>query len=161
MKILRLTAENILKLKAVEITPDGNTVIISGKNAAGKSSVLNAIWLALGGGEASRAIEHPLRLGEAEGEVELDLGDIIVRREYSGDRSRLIVENKAGARFGSPQGMLDELIGRLAFDPVAFSQLDGKKQVEALRQVTGLDFTGLDRERLEVYNDRNMVNRAL
>ena len=38
MKIVRLTAENIKRLVAVEITPDGNVVQITGKNGAGKTS---------------------------------------------------------------------------------------------------------------------------
>ena len=35
MKIVTLTASNIKKIKAVEITPDGNMIVIGGKNAAG------------------------------------------------------------------------------------------------------------------------------
>jgi hypothetical protein len=161
MKIIRFNAENVLKLKAVDITPDGNVVVISGKNAAGKSSVLNAIWLALGGGEASRAIKQPLRLGEPEGFVELDLGDMTVRREWSGDQTKLKVENKAGARYPSPQSMLDALIGRLSFDPVAFASMDDKKQVDTLRELTGLDFTEHDRDFKAVYDERTFVNRQL
>ena len=38
-KIIKLQAENVKRLKAIEITPAGNTVIITGKNAQGKSSV--------------------------------------------------------------------------------------------------------------------------
>ena len=49
MKIVSLEAENYKRLKAVEITPDGNMVVIGGRNAQGKSSVLDAIWAALGG----------------------------------------------------------------------------------------------------------------
>jgi hypothetical protein len=36
MKIVKLTAENYKRLSAVEITPDGNTVLITGKNESGK-----------------------------------------------------------------------------------------------------------------------------
>lgn len=50
MKIVSLKAENIKRLVAVEITPKGNVVKITGKNANGKSSVLDSIWMALGGG---------------------------------------------------------------------------------------------------------------
>ena len=38
MHILRLQASNFMRLKAVEITPDGNMVVIGGRNAAGKSA---------------------------------------------------------------------------------------------------------------------------
>ena len=48
MKIIELRATNIKRLKAVEITPDGTMQVIGGRNAQGKSSVLDAIWLALG-----------------------------------------------------------------------------------------------------------------
>jgi len=41
MKIISLEAQNVLKLKTVMITPDGSAIIIGGKNAQGKSSVLN------------------------------------------------------------------------------------------------------------------------
>ena len=54
MKILRLSASNVMRLRAVEIEPAGTVQIVAGKNGAGKSSVLNALWLALGGGAASR-----------------------------------------------------------------------------------------------------------
>ena len=36
MKIITLTAENIKKLVAVEIKPDGSLVQITGKNGQGK-----------------------------------------------------------------------------------------------------------------------------
>ncbi len=49
MRILRLQSENIKRLSAVDITPDGSTVIIGGRNAQGKSSVLDSIAYALGG----------------------------------------------------------------------------------------------------------------
>ena len=49
MKIISLYVENIKKIKAVEIKPEGNTVIISGKNGNGKSSTIDSISMALGG----------------------------------------------------------------------------------------------------------------
>ena len=40
MRILKLTAENVKRLKVVEITPRGDLVQISGRNGQGKTSVL-------------------------------------------------------------------------------------------------------------------------
>lgn len=51
MKIIKFRADNVKRLTAVEITPDGNMVQITGKNGQGKTSVLDAIWWALGGKE--------------------------------------------------------------------------------------------------------------
>ena len=60
MKIIQLTASNVKRLKAVEITPDGTLQIVGGRNAQGKSSVLDAIWLALGGGRAGKETTLPI-----------------------------------------------------------------------------------------------------
>jgi len=40
MKIVELRSENFKKIKAIDITPKDNLVLISGKNAQGKTSVL-------------------------------------------------------------------------------------------------------------------------
>lgn len=56
LRIVRLTAENIKKLRAVEIVPSGNVVQITGPNGSGKTSVLDAIYYALAGAGA-----HPSR----------------------------------------------------------------------------------------------------
>ena len=41
MKIIELRASNVKRLKAIEITPDGTMQIIGGRNAQGKSSLLD------------------------------------------------------------------------------------------------------------------------
>lgn len=51
LKIVRLASENIKRLKAVEIVPNGHTVTITGKNDQGKTSVLSC-----------QALLHELRL---------------------------------------------------------------------------------------------------
>jgi recombinational DNA repair ATPase RecF len=44
-KIVRLESTNYKRLKAVEIAPDpdGNLVIVAGKNGQGKTSILDSI----------------------------------------------------------------------------------------------------------------------
>src|SRR5690349_13433893 len=122
MKIVRLAAENFKRLRAVEITPEGNIIEIRGPNAAGKSSVLDAIWCALGG--ASVLPAKPIRRGAETARIELDIGDYIVTRRFTPAGSRLIVEAKSGARLREPQRILDELIGAISFDPLAFARME-------------------------------------
>src|SRR3990167_3139034 len=131
MKILKLTAENIKRLIAVEITPDGNLVQITGKNGAGKTSVLDAIWWALAGTKHIQA--QPIRKGENKARVLLDLGEIVVERKFTEAGSTLTVESIKGARFSSPQTLLDKLLGELSFDPLAFSRMETREQFDELR----------------------------
>ena len=69
MRIIRLTASNVKRLRAVDIKPNGTLQIITGRNAQGKTSVLDAIWLALGGGQASKDTPRPIRDGEESASV--------------------------------------------------------------------------------------------
>lgn len=161
MKIVSLTAENVKRLKAVHIEPDGTLQVISGRNAQGKSSVLDAIWLALGGGAAQRETAKPIRDGEETASVTLDLGDIKVERTWKGGKTALTVTSAEGAKFSSPQSMLDALVGRLSFDPLAFTRLDAKSQLAALLDLVDLD-VDLDEiaaERQRLYDERTEIGR--
>lgn len=159
MKIIQLIAENVKGIKAINITPDEHFQQISGKNGQGKTSVLDSIWLALAGKDASKGMSKPIREGQESAFATVDLGDLKVTRKWKGDKTTLEVLSKDGAKFNSPQGMLDEMIGKLSFDPLAFSNLDDKKQKATLQSLVGIDFTKLDQQRQMIYEDRTETNR--
>lgn len=104
MKIVKLEAENFKKLRAVEIAPSGAVVEIRGANEAGKTSVLDSIAAALGGEKLCPA--QPIRRGADRARVAVELDD------------GLVVERRWGA-----QKLLDGLVGRLSFDPLAFLRI--------------------------------------
>jgi len=164
MRIIKLQAENIKKLKAVEITPKGDIVILSGKNGQGKTSVLDSIWFALGGGDATRNTPKPIRDGEQTASVSLDLGDITVSRNWTGnDKTYLKVENKDGVVFKSPQKLLDEMVGRLSFDPLEFSQMSDKEQRDVLLSFldTPINLDELEEKKQGIYQERTIINRDI
>ena len=161
MKIVSLITSNVKRLKAVEITPTGELVVIGGRNAQGKSSVLDAIWLALGGGAAAKSTTRPVRDGEDSASVVLDLGEFIVTRTWSGTKTTLTVASPEGAKFSGPQSVLDALVGRLAFDPLEFTRLSAKAQRDALLGLVDLpfDLALLDEERANLFDERTDVGR--
>lgn len=163
MKIISLTAENVKRLRAIEIHPDETMQVISGRNAQGKTSVLDAIWLALGGGAAARETPRPIRDGEERASVTLDLGDLNVTRVWKGDKTTLTVCAADGAKYSSPQGVLDALVGRLSFDPLAFTRLSARDQRETLLDLVELDvdLSLLDRQRALAYTERTDVGRRV
>lgn len=159
MKIIKLESENIKRLRAVEITPDGALVRITGKNAAGKSSVLDSIVYVLGG-ERTVPLE-PIRKGAQKARINISLGDIAeefhAERVFTHKSSYLKVMAADGGKVTSPQALLDRLVGQLSFDPLAFAREDTKRQAEVLRELAGLDFTELDRKEARLVDDRREV----
>lgn len=159
MKIISLQSENVKRLKAVRIEPDGSMVVIGGKNAQGKSSVLDSIVMALGGKKA--VPPKPVREGQDEALVVCELDELVVTRKFKPDgRSSLTVETKDGAAYKKPQAILDALVGQLSFDPLGFSRMDAKPQLELLQKLVGVDFTQQDAKRAELFEERAGVNRT-
>lgn len=161
MKIVRLEAENVKRLRAVEITPspDGGLVVIRGNNGQGKSSVLDAIAMAIGG----KKLEPPrvIRDGEDSARAMVETEDLVIERRWTAGGSRLEVRSRDGAVHKAPQAKLDALVGRLSFDPLHFLREAPKAQADALRRLVGLDFAELDAKRAGLYQQRTEANRLL
>jgi DNA repair exonuclease SbcCD ATPase subunit len=141
LKIIQLTAENVKKLVAVQINPDGNMVQITGKNGQGKTSVLDSIWWALAGSETIQA--QPIRKGADKARIELKLGagqkvELVVERRFTDKASYLEVKTADGAKYPSPQKMLDDLLGALTFDPLDFMRRNGREQFDVLKRLVPL-----------------------
>jgi hypothetical protein len=159
MKILTLTAENVKRLSVVEIDTHGSPVVIlAGENEAGKSSVLDAIEMALRGKAAMPP--QPIHAGQTNGRVVLDMGDIVVTRTLTPSGGNLTVRSKEGAAYASPQKMLDKLIGELTFDPMRFiDDMTPAEQADALRAVAGIDTKDLDATIASLYERRTECAR--
>lgn len=161
MKIIQLTAENVKKLKVVDITPTKDFIQITGRNGSGKSSVLDSIWWALAGKEAIAS--EPIRKGEEKAIIKLDLGSMIVTRRFTKAGTTLAVENAEGFKAPSPQAMLDAIIGNLTFDPLEFSRMPAKQQFDTLRQIAEvkIDFEALAKEDAADTERRRDINRDI
>jgi hypothetical protein len=150
--ITRLQAENFKKLTVIDVQP-GTTagiVPIRGRNAQGKSSTLDAIMAALGG--AKHSPSRPIRTGQDEAaiRIELDTGEIILRRFTSDGKDTIEVTNGEGFKAGSPQTILNKLFSSVAFDPLAFTRLKPAEQLTTLRGLVKLD---VDVDALNAAND--------
>lgn len=163
LKIIALQAENLKRLVAVHIRPDGNLVQITGKNGEGKSSVLDAIWWALDGTANIQA--QPIRKGADRATIRLDLGELIVTRTFKaqgdgGYTTAITVEGADGSRFSSPQKMLDGFLGALTFDPMEWLRMRPADQYTAMRAfVPGFDFDAFDRQQRGDYERRTDLGR--
>lgn len=159
-KIVRFEAENFKRLKAVEITPTGEIIELTGANAQGKSSIIDGIAATFGG--ASAVPPEPIHRGAKKGHVEIDVGAFRVRREFTtrGDRLKMIAAD--GTDIAKPQTELTRLCGgTLAFDPLSFMREKPAEQARILREMVGLDTTEMDAASKAAYDARTTVNRDL
>ncbi len=173
MTILELTARDFCRLTAVQLEPSGDSVVLSGSNGQGKTSVIRAIDSALGGSSAAPA--RPIRDGAKNGAFTLTLGgpdgpELVIEKLFVDGREKLFVKNADGVRQGKPQRVIDQLLGA-CIDPVEFAQPPGaktaaaadKERLRMLAEIAPLpiDLEAWKRERDEVFAERTNVSRAL
>lgn len=164
MRVIELKTQNFRKLRVVAIRPSGPVVLVTGENGAGKSTVLDSIATALKGRGA--AAPKPIREGEEECRLRLDLGEYVITRIFEktadGDvTTKLKVVMADGSKpAGTPQAVLNALYGDLSFDPLAFGRWDAKKQFDAVRGlVKDFDFEAHDAAYRRDFDARTEFNR--
>jgi len=163
--IIGLQLENIKKIKAVRIEPKNNVVEICGRNGQGKSTILDSIWWVLKGKDNIQ--QMPVRKGEEKGLIRLELDKFIIERKFKVDKdgkdysTTITVSNKDGAKFSSPQAVLDSFTGLLGFDPLAFSRMDSKAQYNTIRKNAKFDtdIDAIDAQYKSLFEKRTDINR--
>jgi recombinational DNA repair ATPase RecF len=122
----------------MDIDPDKNVVVVTGKNRQGKTSVLDTIWMLLGG--KTNIPEQPIKEGEQNAYGFLDLGEYTVERRFEVGKERLVIKTKDGTILSKPQTMLNGMLASRAKDPLAFLRLDPKQQSKVLQQMVKMPF---------------------
>ena len=163
--LISLAAENFKRLEAVylEFGDHPGLTMITGANGNGKSSVLDAIEALIAGKAAlpPDAIHH----GADRGRIQGKLGELHIIREMTRGAdgkisSTLKVESADGARYGSPQQILDEIYGSFTFEPLDFKERPPKEKYQSLRRfVPEIDFELMERLHQGDFERRTDVNR--
>jgi len=160
MVIEFVRAKDFKRIKVAEVTTGGaHSVTIGGRNAQGKSSLLDAVALALLGRDAMPTA--PVRAGAEKAEIEVGLSDgIRITRKFSPDgKGTVKITTADGMTRPSPQEWLDARLAKFTCDPVRFLAEKPADQAATLRKVAGIDTTILDQKRAEIYATRTDANR--
>ncbi len=171
-KILELHAENIKRLKVVDITfpPGENVVVIGGKNNAGKSTALDTVMYGLGG--KNLICDEPIRRGKKKGEITLKLGnpeadpppvELTVKRTFKKNSPGALVITQSDKKKIPlpPQAMLDGMKNNKMFDPIKFMNENPRKQADILRQLVGIDTTDVDAKISAAREERTIIGRIV
>ena len=182
-RITDVEIRNVLKVKYVHLNP-GVMTIIGGDNEQGKSSVLDALAMALGGPRLCPK-DVPIRKGEkvAEVKIELSESDVLpactIHRKWNlkkdgSTQSTLQIISKdpdsferdeespdGNAKSAAPQTTINQLVSTISFDPLEFLRKKPKEQAEQLQTMLGLDFTDTNRQIQRLFDERTGLNRDL
>ena len=158
VKITALQAENVKRIKAVQIEPaPTGLTIVGGNNNQGKTSVLDAIAWALGGEKyrpnaaAREGAVSPPRL-----RVTLSNGIVVERK---GKNGTLTVTDPTGKRAG--QTLLNEFVEQLALDLPRFLNASDKDKADTLLKIIGVgdQLADIDRDIKALYDKRTVVGQ--
>lgn len=139
VKITSFEAENVKRVKAVALEPAQNGLtVIGGRNAQGKTSVLDAISWALGGGRCK-----PTK----------------PKREGAVSDPYLKVLDSEGKKSG--QALLDEFLETLALNLPKFLHSTDKEKAETLLRIIGVgdELEELDSKSQAIYDQRTAIGQ--
>lgn len=157
-RIMELSVSNIKRIKAVNITPKDDLVILEGDNAQGKTSIMDSISYLLGG---KRLIpDEPIRKGETEGFVKATIGSFEVTRRWTNPYvSTVHITTKKGEMNpGNPQTFLNERIGSVSLEVAELVNMDKDDRIKVFKRITGLNLNDLTEKHgrvMELRKDRN------
>ena len=135
MKIVSFELENVKRVALVRVAPGENGLtVIGGKNAQGKTSVLDGIIYALGG-EKYRPTNLQRTDGVANARIRIErTGGLIVERR--GKNASLHVTDATGRKQG--QALLDQFIEELALNLPKFLAMKDDEKAEVLLRTLGI-----------------------
>lgn len=158
MKIETIAINGFKKLQQFAIDPAGKSVEIKGRNGQGKSSIIDAIWCTLTSKDVPGV---PVNRESVTAKIVVGLDDgHTARLSFSskGNKS-LVVEGPDGEPVKAPATFLENLIGKISFDPFEFVNQTPQKQRAFLQQLLGLDFADLDSDKAFLLEQKREIDR--
>jgi DNA repair exonuclease SbcCD ATPase subunit len=136
MKTSKITIRSLFGIS--EKVLDGNSVEITGKKGAGKTSILDAIRYALTNSSNRDLI---IKQGEDEGEIiiETDSGLTIDRKARTAKANSISVKD-GDTTSTKPETFLKSIITPLQLNPVAFTQMTKQEQNRAILDLIDFDW---------------------
>jgi hypothetical protein len=149
LKIVHSEIHNFKNIECSIVDVNGMSLIVMGRNGAGKSSFIQALTSPM---DTKTVPSEPLRKGKKDDEVS-SIETVIAGtmggqpKKYTltmyftpgNKKGRLVVTNDAGEVIKQPATFVKSLIGNVSFDPTKWLNESADKQLKMLKQLTGCE----------------------
>jgi len=153
LELIRIT--NILGIDRLQVEP-GKITEITGKNKAGKTSFLEALKFAVGGGHKAELLRNGC--DEAEIVLTFDNGESLTKN-LTKHKSTVTILDAKGKKINPPAGYLKDVIDSLGLNPIQILTASKKERVNLILDSVPMDpvydeiklITGLDKSALKIH----------
>lgn len=135
---------NFKNISKTVVDIGGQSILILGKNGAGKSSFIQALMSPL---DTKVRPSQPIKEGEERSTISVTLAGVMGGKEKEyildlyftpGDqKGRLVITNSEGETVKSPATFIKSLIGNVSFDVTKWLNESKEKKLTTLKQLTG------------------------
>ncbi len=177
MRLTTYEAHNVKKISDISFDMKGHHLfLVGGRNAHGKTSVLEGVLMALAGRKGFTFPDNPLREGEKAGWVKIgivpddddgdELGPLTVELHFKRKRDKQVAETLRvtgadGVEIKKPRDLLSRLYKLGAFDPLAFGRMSEKEQRVLMLELVGVDPSQYTLRIEAKFSERTVVNREV
>jgi len=160
MKIAGIRIENYKNIELAELELDSKMNIISGKNGAGKSSVIEAMIDAIKGKQSlGKNPERKINKGKDKAVIQLETNELYITRTITPKDVYL----KAERIDGKPvtQTDLNNLFEESTIQITKMLHLSPKEQIDFVKEIAKIDTSEVENKYKQVYDERTFDNRML
>lgn len=166
MKIKTISIQNFKNISDLKADLDGkgNVIYVTGHNGAGKSSVLEAIYMAIA---KTTAPQEPVKKGESKAVINVVVGDkktkIEIARSFSVKGGNKLTVKENGKVITNPRVLLDSLLSEVSIDPQKFLNMNDKEQVKLMAKACDIayDFEGEEAKTKNDIEERKSLKREI
>lgn len=155
MQIQSVEIQNFKSIKDIQTKLNGNNVFLVAPNGKGKTSFIDACFGAMP--------EQPLREGAQRGNVKINVGDYVVEFKFSArsQKPKMNIFDANGNAQSKPATLFKKLFGVTDFNIDTFINQTATKQIEFIKEITGIDWADVDARQKELYDERKFKSREL
>jgi len=164
MKIVGMTIENYRNIEFVDLKLDTKLNIVSGKNGAGKTSLIEAMIDAIEGkGELGKCPERKIKKGKDKAVIELEIdgtdGKLNIKRTITPKGVYLKATKEDGSDI--KQSDLSTIMDKTTINLMKLLNLSPTEQIDFVKRIGGIDTSEIEALYKEKFEERTVLNREL